>query len=91
MYKRQLILGTVIGLTGGLLFAPSSGHSTRKVLGYRIRRYTTNLQELIRTLSRTKATTSNQAKLASQEVIEEAIRKAQELLQDVDELATQLE
>jgi len=86
-----LLLGAVLGLVGGLLFAPASGENIRKVLSYRIKSYAEKLQELIRTLSYTKATVSSQAKVASQEVIDETISKAKQLLQDVDELASQLE
>src|SRR3569623_596068 len=86
-----LLLGAVLGLVGGLLFAPARGENIRKVLSYRIKSYAEKLQELIRTLSYTKATVSSQAKVASQEVIDETISKAKQLLQDVDELASQLE
>ncbi len=86
-----LLLGTVVGIVGGMLLAPSSGNDARKVLGYKVRNYLARLQELIQTLSYTKAVVSSQAKAASQEVIDATISKAQQLLQDANELAAQLE
>ena len=86
-----LFLGAVVGIIGGILFAPSRGTNVRKVLSYRVKNYVERLQELIKALSRTQATASSQAKAASQEVIDETINKAQQLLKDANDLAAQLE
>ena len=86
-----LFLGTVVGIVVGILFAPARGTNVRKVLSYRVKSYVERLQALIKTLSHTQATASSQAKAAGQEVIDETINKAKQLLQDANELAAQLE
>mmetsp|Transcript_28472 Transcript_28472/g.66149 ORF Transcript_28472/g.66149 Transcript_28472/m.66149 type:complete len:98 (-) Transcript_28472:2704-2997(-) len=86
----NFLIGACVGILGGILFAPARGYSVRKMLSYRVKNYVEKLQELIKVLSHNKATTSNQAKTAGQEVIEETISKAKQLLQDVNELAEQL-
>jgi gas vesicle protein len=86
-----LLLGTAVGFVGGILFAPSSGTNVRKMLSYRVKSYAEKLQELIKTLAHTKSAVSSQAKAAGQEVIDETISKAKQLLQDANELAAQLE
>ncbi len=86
-----LFLGTVVGTIVGILFAPTRGTNVRELLSYRVKNYVKRLQELITTLSYTQNTASSQAKAAGQEVIDETIHKAKQLLQDANELATQLE
>jgi len=86
-----LFAGMIMGIAGGMLFAPTRGANARKVLSYRIRRYAEKLQELIKALSSTQVAVSNQAKTASQEIVDQTIEKAQQLLKDANELATQLE
>ncbi|MHA7877706.1 MAG: YtxH domain-containing protein [Bacteroidota bacterium] len=86
-----LLLGAIVGLVGGVLFAPSSGTNVRKVLSYRVKNYIAKLQELVQALSHTKAVVSSQAKDAGQEVVDETIDKAKQLLKDANELAAQLE
>ncbi len=86
-----LFLGAVVGFVGGILLAPSSGNNVRKVLSYKIKNYAEKLQELIKTLSYTKVAASSQAKAAGQEVIDETISRAKQLLQEANELAAQLE
>lgn len=86
-----LLLGTCLGFVGGILFAPSRGTHVRKTLSYKVRSCMERLQELIRTLSRNKATGSSQAKAAGQEVIEETIVRANKLLKEVNDLAARLE
>ncbi len=86
-----LLLGTTVGVVGGILFAPTKGTNVRKALSYQVKSYVEKLQELLKALSYTKAAVSSQAKAAGQEVIDETISKAKELLQDANELAVQLE
>lgn len=85
-----LLLGTAVGVVGGILLAPSSGTDVRKTLSYKVKNYMAKLQELMQALSHTKAVVSSQAKAAGQEVIDETFNKAQQLLQDANELAAQL-
>ena len=84
------ILGTTTGAIAALLLAPTKGVDVRSILSYRVKNYTEKLQDLIKVLSRTKAAASSQAKTAGQEVIDETIEKAKRLLQDANDLATQL-
>jgi gas vesicle protein len=86
-----LLLGAAVGIVGGVLFAPSRGTNVRSTLSYRIRSYVEKLQELLKALSHTKTAVSSQAKSAGQEVIDETISRAKQLLQDANELAAQLE
>jgi gas vesicle protein len=86
-----LLLGTAAGILGGVLFAPTRGANVRKALSYRVKSYVAKLQELLQALSHTKAAVSSHAKAAGQEVIDETIKKAKQLLQDANELAVQLE
>jgi gas vesicle protein len=86
-----LLLGIVLGIIGGILFAPAKGTNIRNVLTYRVKRYTEKLQELLKTLLHTKTGVSNQAKTASQELIKETIDRAKQLLEDANELAAELE
>ena len=80
-----------MGIVGGMLFAPTRGTNARKVLSYRIKRYAEKLQELVKALSKTQMTVSNQAKAAGQEIIDQTVERAQQLLKDANELANQLE
>ena len=86
-----LLLGTAVGVMGGVLFAPARGSSVRKILSYKVKSYVAKLQELIKTLSQTKVVVSTQAKTAGQELIDETISKAKLLLQEANELAAQIE
>jgi gas vesicle protein len=86
-----LLLGTAVGVVGGVLFSPERGSSVRKILSYKVKSYVEKLQELIKTLSQTKVVVSTQAKTAGQELIDETISKAKLLLQEANELAAQIE
>src|SRR5690348_1460497 len=86
-----LLLGIVLGIIGGILFAPAKGANIRNVLTYRLKQYTAKLQELLKTLLHTKTAASSQAKTASQELIKETIDRAQQLLKEANELAAELE
>ena len=85
-----LLLGATAGILSGLLFAPASGDNVRKLLTYRVKRYAERLQELIKALAGSNANPS-QAKAASQEVINETIQKAQQLLADANDLTEMIE
>ena len=86
-----LLLGTAVGIVAGLLFAPDKGANARKVLSYKIKNYAEKLQALMHVLVHTKVTMPSQAKAAGQQVVEETIRQAEQLLQMVNELTVQLE
>lgn len=86
-----LLLGAILGMISGMLLAPSRGSSLRKVLSYRFRNHVKRLQELIKALSYTQGMASSQAKTAGQEVIDETIEKAKQLLKEANELAIQIE
>ena len=86
-----LLAGAAVGLVGGLLFAPARGVSIRNILTYKVKRYAEKLQELIKTLMHSHTANVSQAKAASQEVINETIQKAQQLLADANDLAEVIE
>lgn len=85
------VLGTATGAMVALLFAPKKGVDVRSILSYRVKNYTEKLQDLIKVLAHTKASASSQAKAAGQEVIDETIQKAKQLLIDANDLAAQLD
>lgn len=40
-----LLLGTTVGVVGGILFAPTKGTNVRKALSYKVKSYVEKLQE----------------------------------------------
>ena len=85
-----LLVGVVLGILGGILFAPAGGASIRDTLTYQLRRFKVKLQELIKELAlvSTKTMVTSKAKVTGQEVIDKTVQKAQKLLAEVnDDLA----
>ncbi|MEM7055761.1 MAG: YtxH domain-containing protein [Bacteroidota bacterium] len=87
------LLGTALGILGGILFAPTEGASTRDILTYQLKRLKIKLQAFIKELAlvSTKNTVASKAKIAGQEVVDKTVQKAQKLLVAVNELSSQLE
>ncbi len=86
-----LLSGIVLGIVGGILFAPTKGTNARNVLTYKIRQYTRKLQAFLKSLANARNAVSSQAKAASQEVINETMDRAKQLLAGANELAAELE
>ncbi len=84
------IIGTGIGATLGMLFAPDSGSNTRDKLSFKLSKYKKELEGLIEDLVEGKETHLNEAKNEGKRVISEAKNKAEGLLNDVNKLIDQI-
>ncbi len=88
-----LLVILALGIFVGVLFSPTRGATTRSLLLYKLKRLFKKIKLLflhvIALPSQVEA--NNHAKLASQEVINETIRKAKKLLEEAEELSDQLD
>lgn len=82
--------GIGVGVLAGILYAPDKGVNTRDRLSYQLDRYADHLQELIEDLMKGQAEPVSAAKTESQKVIDDAIRHAQQLMDEVDALRQQI-
>ena len=84
------ILGTGVGATMGILFAPDSGGNTRGKLTYQLSRYKDDLEDLVKDLVDGKNMPLNEARSEGNKVISDAKNKAENLLNDVNKLIDQI-
>ncbi|MCX2744664.1 YtxH domain-containing protein [Mangrovivirga sp. M17] len=84
------LTGMASGALIGILFAPDKGSNTRDRVTYQLDRYKQILEELIDDLVEGKVEHANQAKTDGEKVVSDAKNKAEQLLDDVDELLGQL-
>ena len=84
------VLGIVTGITVGIMYAPDRGSSTRDKVTFLLDKYKNKLRELIDALVEGKDIHSSEAKSEGQKVVTDARIKAEQLLQDVDELIGQI-
>lgn len=94
MSKGNLFLsflaGAAAGTLFGILYAPDKGSNTRDRLTYRLDKYKLTLEDLIDDLVSGKDMELNEAKSHGQKVVSDAREKAERLLEDVDELLSQI-
>ncbi len=85
----MLAIGTLVGM----LFSPTSGRNIRSILLYKLEGLVHKIQSLLLHLldSPRKRAIQNDGKVASQEIINQTINKAKQLLEEVEELSENLE
>jgi gas vesicle protein len=70
------ILGTGVGATMGILFAPDSGGNTRGKLTYQLSRYKDDLEDLVKDLVDGKNMPLNEARSEGNKVITDAKKQS---------------
>lgn len=86
----SLVTGIAIGALAGVLFAPDKGKNTRSKLSYQLDKYKEQLEEMIEELTDAKEPIVSGAKTEGQKVVADAVKHAQQLMNEVEALKKQV-
>lgn len=89
-FTLGLISGALVGSVIALLYAPDKGSNTRDIISYRLSTYLDELTHLIDRLSEEKAAISD-AKRKGDLVVEDARHRAENLINEAEELLQSIE
>jgi len=82
----SFLVGAATGVILGILYAPDKGSNTRDRLSYKLDKYKSMLEDMIEDLINGKELPVSEAKTEGQKVIDDAKERAEQLLEDVDNL-----
>jgi gas vesicle protein len=89
-FTLGLLSGALVGSVIALLYAPDKGSNTRDVISYRLSSYLDELTHLIERLSEEKDAISD-AKRKGDLVVEDARHRAEDLINEAEELLDSIE
>lgn len=84
------LTGAATGVILGILYAPDKGSNTRDKLSFQLDKYRVKMDELLKEIMEGKELVNNSARTEGERVINDAKEKAEQLLEDVDELLGQI-